>query len=73
MLYAPPPQNPGAQRPSCTSRYLSVPLRSLEQACRDVAGCAGGSVFPCVSCPLADICPGEVRRRSAAASLLDGD
>jgi hypothetical protein len=40
-----------------SSAYLDRPRRTLSQACRDIAGCAGDPAPSCTSCRLADLCP----------------
>ena len=53
----PPNGSPHGAAHAETSAYLSRPVRSLEQACRDIAGCAGRSEQGCARCRVAELCP----------------
>lgn len=64
LAVSPASREPDRSVPACgepiereVNEYLTQPLRTLEQACRDIVKCAGVAAPACASCRLADLCP----------------
>ena len=58
--------DPRARDEAWSSVYLKLPVRSLEQVCRELAGCAALPGPRCDRCSYGDLCP-RARRGAVPA------